>query len=155
MKELSPTSGGQLLFIVPIVVLRFHTVLLSGLARSVIFLHQFLERPFALDIILPQEQELHALRHSLTGTQLLHMATVTVIVNLYLLKLPSGLKDSREILVVELEEKLQGGKHIKYRSHTHDMAQLAVRQILVEHEQVVAEVEEGLAGIALIESGTA
>ena len=64
------------------------------------------------------------------------------------------LKDGGEILGVALEEELEGGEIVEEATGAHHTLEFCIGQVLVEHKEVVAEVEEGLARIALIEGGT-
>ena len=60
-----------------------------------------------------------------------------------LARLPHGFG----IVNLPLKEERKSCQMVEEKAAPHDAVQLLVGQVLVEHQQVVAEVEEGLAGV--------
>ncbi len=115
---------------------------------------QFAKRFLSFYIVLPKQGELDTFRDALVFAELLNVATVFLEVGEEVVEGTACLEDGGEILGVALEEELEGSEVVKEAASTHHTLEFCVGKIFVEHEEVVAEVEEGLARIALIEGGS-
>lgn len=80
----------------------------------------------------------------------LDFAAVSSKIMLPTLKITTGTIDGLEIAPVMVhEERLPGSQIIKEPAPAHHILQFAIRQTLIKHGEVVAEVEVGLHGITL------
>lgn len=109
----------------------------------------------SFDIVLPKEGEVGAFGHTFVLADLLDMAAVFVEVGTEFVESAACLKDGGEVLGVAFQEELECCEVVEEATHTHDAVEFPVRQILVEHQEVVTEIEERLAGIPLMERCTA
>ena len=102
------------------------------------------------DIILPDDGEGRKLVHLRGHPAGLDVSTVGIEGVSPLAIGSASLDNGFEIGHVAVEdERLERSQIIEETTHAHDVGELVVGQILVEHGEVVAEVEEGFHGVAL------
>ena len=103
----------------------------------------------AFGIELPKQREMFANRNVGDGTSLLDAGTIGSEVFLPMLEGPAGTIDGLEVTDVAVQdERLPSGKVVEEPAPPHHMLQFVLRQALVKHCEVIAEVEKRLHRIA-------
>ena len=101
----------------------------------------------AFYVVTPQEAEFYALRNIGDRSLLEVLLTAVKELGFEAAELAAGAEYGLEISPVEFEKEHECCQAVQPETHSHNLVQLIFRKILVEHEQVVAEIEECLVGI--------
>ena len=111
---------------------------------------QFFICMYTVSIILPQQTVRLTHRVGLVHSQILNSQAIGIKLMAPCLKGSSATQYGFELADIAIEDKRLECSHIvEQATHSHHMPQLAFGQVLIEHRQIVAKVEESLHRIAL------